>query len=326
MLRRLPTYLGGLLWITALAAVGRSQDHADLPDPASVTAQLYATGFEYAGGLTIDDAGNLYVVNYRGNGNIGRITADGAASVLCELGKLLPVEQRQSRANGLRIDGEGRLIAADLGAGRLLRIAADGSEGSVLADRWQRVRFQAIYSVALDSVGNIFFTDMGDSTTDKPTGSVFRYNINTTEVTRLETGLAQPTGIAVAPDQNQLCVAEQAKNRILAFGLNEDGSLGAKRVLIQFPNTGQPGIRGGESQPAGIAFDALGRLYVAMSKGGVINVVDGSQGNIARKYDAGGPAATDCHFHGTFLYTTVAAKEAVFRLRLGVRGFEYSNH
>jgi len=324
MLRLLTTCLGGLLWIMALAAVGRSQDHADLPEAASVTPQLYATGFEFAGGLTLDAAGNLYVVNYRGNGNIGRITADGTASVLCELGKLLPVEQRQSRADGLRIDGEGRLIVADSEAGRLLRVAADGREGTVLADRWQRVRFHAVNSVALDSVGNIYFTDFGDSKQNNSTGALFRYDINTTVVTRLEAGLAQPAGIAVAPNQQQLCVAEQANHRILAFGLNEDGSLGGRRVLIQFPKTGESGLGGGASHPAGIVFDANSRLYVSMSAGAV-NVVDLADGKLIRQYDAGGPRTTDCHFHGTFLYTTVAAKEAVFRLRLGVRGFEYSD-
>jgi sugar lactone lactonase YvrE len=324
MLRFLPTSLGGLLWVTAMAAVGGGQDHVDLPDSPSVTAQLYATGFEYAGGLALDRAGNLYVVNYRGNGNIGRVTPDGTARVLCELGKLLPVEQRQSRAHGLRIDGEGRLIAADAGAGRLLRVAADGSDGVVLADRWKRVRFRSVNSVALDLVGNIYFTDAGDTTQENSTGSLFRYDINTTEVTRLETGLALPTGIAVTPDQTQLCLTEGANHRILAFGLNEDGSLGGRKVLIQFPDSADAATGGELSRPAGLVFDANSRLYVAMSAGGVIGVVDIAAGKLVREYDAGGAQTTDCHLHGPFLYTTVAAKEAVFRLRLGVQRFEYS--
>jgi hypothetical protein len=41
-----------------------------------------------------------------------------------------------------------------------------------------------------------------------------------------------------------------------------------------------------------------------------------------RQYDAGGKQATNCHFHGGFLYVTVADREAVFRLRLGVEGFD----
>ena len=34
---------------------------------------------------------------------------------------------------------------------------------------------------------------------------------------------------------------------------------------------------------------------------------------------AGGEKSTNCHFHGGYLYTTVAAKEAVFRLNLHKR-------
>jgi len=33
---------------------------------------------------------------------------------------------------------------------------------------------------------------------------------------------------------------------------------------------------------------------------------------------------TNLHFHDGYLYTTVAAKEAVFRLKLGVQGFDYN--
>jgi sugar lactone lactonase YvrE len=57
--------------------------------------------------------------------------------------------------------------------------------------------------------------------------------------------------------------------------------------------------------------------------GGVVNVVDVPSGTLLRQYSAGGSQATNCHFHGPYLYTTVAAKEAVFRLKLGVQGHEY---
>jgi sugar lactone lactonase YvrE len=57
--------------------------------------------------------------------------------------------------------------------------------------------------------------------------------------------------------------------------------------------------------------------------GGVVNVVDVPSGALLRQYNAGGPQATNCHFQGSYLYTTVAAKEAVFRLKLGVRGDPY---
>jgi sugar lactone lactonase YvrE len=52
--------------------------------------------------------------------------------------------------------------------------------------------------------------------------------------------------------------------------------------------------------------------------------VDVPSGKLLRQYSAGGSMATNCHFFGDSLYVTVAAHEAVYRLDLGVRGFNYA--
>ena len=44
----------------------------------------------------------------------------------------------------------------------------------------------------------------------------------------------------------------------------------------------------------------------------------------ARLVSAGGSQATNVHFYNGDLYVTVAAKEAVFKLPLGGRGWRYS--
>lgn len=296
----------------------------DLPPSHSVTPELFATGFVFAEGPTFDVQGNLYVVNYRQHGTIGRITPDGTASVWCDLNTASPVEGRKVQANGLKIDSESRLIAADAGGGRVLRISTDGQQVEVLADRCDGVRFDAVNDVALDRAGNIFFTDPGNSSAEKPTGSVYRYDIRTKKTTELATGLAYPNGIAVTPDQKQLCVGESGLYRLLIFDLDRAaGSVREPRVLIDFPQETQDNILGGKFAPDGFVFDDSGRLYVAMWVGGVVNVVDLASGKLLRQYNAGGSQVTNCHFHGTCLYTTVAAKEAVFRLKLGIRGCPY---
>jgi sugar lactone lactonase YvrE len=72
-----------------------------------------------------------------------------------------------------------------------------------------------------------------------------------------------------------------------------------------------------------LIFDNAGRCYVGMWTGGVINVVEVPSGKLLRQYDAGGGKATNCHFFGPHLYVTIAAKEAVFRLKLDVDGHRY---
>jgi gluconolactonase len=313
-----------LACVVALASPGRSSEDNDLPLAESVEPQMYATGFEFAEGLALDPEGNLYVVGYRGDGNIGRITPDGTASVLCTLDQLLPVEGKQSRVHGLKIDSEGRLIAADAGCGRLLRISADGKVCEVLADRLDGVRFKAIQDVALDLAGNIFFSDPGASSRETPAGAVYRYDINTKKVTRAVADLAFPSGMAISPDQQHLCVSDSLECKVLIYDLAEDGSVSGGRVLYRFDEGSPAGADSGKYQPGGIAFDVHGRLFVAMRLAEGINVIDVERGKLLRQYQAGGRRVTNCHFHGTYLYATIAAKEAVFRLKLGVRGFEYA--
>lgn len=302
----------------------QADESAELPASHSVKPELYATGFSFAEGPALDAEGNLYVVNYRGPGNIGRIAVDGTASIFCDLKKLAPAEDREPRANGLKIDRQGRLVAADSGAGRLLRISADGSQVEVLAQRWEGKRFNSVNDVALDLAGNIYFSDPGGSSADNPIGSIYRYSITNGKVTRLDTGLAFPNGLAITPDQKHLCLAESQTFRLLIYDLTPAGTVTNRRTLIDFPQETVGEIIGGPHDPDGMVFDNQGRLYVGMWTGGVINVVEVPSGKLLRQYNAGGGRATNCHFHGPYLYTTVAAKEAVFRLKLGVTGFDYN--
>jgi sugar lactone lactonase YvrE len=305
-----------------LAPCAFSDEPPPLPASFSIKPQLYATGFEFAEGPAFDNAGNLYVVNYRGNGNIGRITPEGQASIWCDLAKLAPCEGRQPQANGLKVDSQGALIVADSGAGRLLRISNDGKQVDVLAERYEGSRFNAINDVAI-GLNSIFFSDPGGSSEQKPVGSVYRYDWTSRLVSRVATGLAFPNGLAVSPDRKHLCVAESRRFRIMIYDVAADGTVGHERVLINFPEADSSGVRGGPYDPDGMIFDEHGRLFVAMWIGGIINVVEVPSGKLLRQYDAGGLKATNCHFHDDSLFVTVAAHEAVYRLKLGVRGFDY---
>jgi gluconolactonase len=327
MMRRIVWFTVGW-WALCGAFPAWGDNRTDLPPSHSVKPELYATGFEFAEGPAFDNAGNLFVVNYRGLGKIGRITPDGTASVYCDLRQPAPpLKGRQAQANGLKADRQRRLIVADAGGGRLLRIAqpAAGKPPAVevLADRFEEKPLDAPNDVALDLAGNIYFTDPGESSAERPTGSVYRYETKTGKLSRLDTGLAYPNGLALTPDQKQLCVGESSRSRVVIYDLAPDGRAANRRVLIDFPQKAQGSAIRASSVPDGMIFDAAGRLYVAMWTGGVINVVEVPSGKLLRQYDAGGDKSTNCHFQGGYLYTTVAAKEAVFRLKLGVEGFDY---
>ena len=217
-------------------------------------------------------------------------------------------------------DSEGRLIVADSGGGRLLRLSTDGKRSEVLADRYNGKRFNSIYDVALDLAGNIFFTDPGGSDAENPNGAVYRYDIKTKKIALIDSGLAFPNGIVVTSDQKQLCISESKRYRLLIYDLTAQGTLANRRVLIDFPTKTSGKIIGGKFEPDGIVLDRAGRLYVGMWQGVVINVIEIPSGRILRQYSAGGEKAGNGCFYGEYFYIAVASKEAVFRLKLNVQG------
>ncbi len=203
----------------------------ELPEAKSLEPRLYATGFAPASGLALDRQDNLFVSNYRNLGAIGLISKDGTARIFCNLRELSPAEGVLPLPTGMKIDSEGRLIVADAGAGRLLRVANDGSDVEILADRCDGARLERLQDVALDVVGNIFFTDAGDAEQKSAQGSVYRYSIETGKVAKLDGELSLPTGVGVTPDRSRVCVAERGARRIVVYDLSAEETLSNRRVL-----------------------------------------------------------------------------------------------
>lgn len=318
---RCPRFLAFSLWLAVCGlprpALGQQ---SSLPPATSVQPQLAATGLANASGLALDDEGTLYVSNYRTKGSLGRITVDGSASIWRTLPPAAAGGSPPHPA-GLILDSEQRLIVADAGAGRLLRFSNDAPQAEILADRWQGTPFKSVTAAALDLMGNIYFVDARPPVQDQADSSVaYRYNIKTKQVDRLVGGLRRPQGIAVAPDQRHLVVADSGHRRILVFDLRSTQDPLRPRELFKLP---PPAANGPPAYPAGLAFDDQARLYVALPGEGVIAVID-SRGAILRRYRAGGKQVTACHFHNGDLYTAIASKESIFRLPLSVKGFRYN--
>jgi gluconolactonase len=313
----------GSFWF---AAVGRAEDHADLPPSHSVRPELYATNIKHAEGPALDTAGNLFMLNYERLGTIGRVTPDGRATIYCDLLQQFPAKTRQAMPNGLKVDRQGRLIVADMGGGRVLRVTPSpvGKPPAVelLADKFEGTPLLGPNDIALDRVGNIYFTDPGSSNSEHPYGAVYRIDGKNRKVTRLDSGLAYPNGLVISIDQKHFFLDESAPNRVLMYDLTPDGRLVNRRTLIDFPRKTEGNIVGGPFGADGMILDAAGRLFVAECGGGVIDVVEVPSGKLIRQYDVGGAGSTNCHFYNGHLYAT--ANGSVFRLKLGVEGFDYN--
>jgi len=82
------------------------------PLPAELTPYPVVANITFAEGPSFDDLGNLYFVNYAYEGTIGRLTPGGTASIWVHTG---------GSAGGTKYDGDGHIVVADSGAGRITR-------------------------------------------------------------------------------------------------------------------------------------------------------------------------------------------------------------
>lgn len=175
-------------------------------------------------------------------------------------------------ANGLLLDLEGRLVAAEDVGRRVVRYEADGSV-TVLADNYGGQPLNSPNDLTIDNAGRIYFTDPAYRNRESKElrddgGEVIDgvYRIDAPgEIAMLSDHLVSyPNGIAVSPDNAHLYVAD--------IGPEADGE-GQIEILWRFDLGADGGIDAGsqtmlyewdlDSGPDGMKVDVDGNIYVA---------------------------------------------------------------
>ncbi len=148
------------------------------------------------------------------------------------------------RANGLKFDKAGRLLACEgASSGGNRRVSMTQKDGTVktLADAFMGKKFNSPNDLTLDAKGRVYFTDpryLGSEKLELEQQSVYRIDADGT-VTRIITQVQKPNGILISPDQKTLYVADsnsdpKEKRRLVAFQLKGDGSVGPMKQLFDF--------------------------------------------------------------------------------------------
>lgn len=202
------------------------------------------------------------------------------------------------RANGLFYNTQGQLVACEgANTGGKRRISITGSDGTVrtLVDRFEGKRLNSPNDLAIDSNDRVYFTDpryVGTEPRELDFQAVFVVDRNGS--VRIATReVEQPNGILVSPDGQQVYVADNSgrpdgPHQLLAFDVEENGTLTEKRVLFDFG----PNKRGID----GMTLDAKGNIYATAGEeeeAGVY-VFDPSGKPLAFIATPGGP--TNCVF------------------------------
>jgi gluconolactonase len=230
-------------------------------------------------------------------------------------------------SNGLTLDRQGQVLAAEHDGRRVTRVADDGTR-TVLAEQFDGKRLNSPNDIVVKSDGTIYFTDppyaVRPSTPgmprpanwwtapmpgkEQPCNGVYRLGVDGS-LHLLVDDMALPNGLAFSPDESILYVDDSAHKHIRAFDVRADGTLSNSRILLDMVSD-DPGV------PDGLKVDAQGNVFCT-GPGGVW-VCRANGGLLGRIFLPELPANLAWGEDGSVLFCT--ARTSVYRLPTKTRG------
>lgn len=301
---------------------------ADIVAPDTRIERL-ADGFTWAEGPAwIRDGGYLLFTDVPENTLYRWSEADGLSVFLKPSGYGGPPTDtlREPGANGLYPEPAGTVLLADSGSRVVARLDPRSKRKTTLAGSFEGKRLNSPNDVVRRSDGTVFFTDPPyglEGLNDSPVkelafNGVYRLDADGS-VHLLDNGLSFPNGIALSPDERTLYVAnsDPARPIWMAYTLDAEGAVQDKRVFADASDLvgeDSPGL------PDGMAVAADGTVFATGPGGVIVFAADGKRlGRIET-----GTAVANCAFgdDGRTLY--LASDASVARVRVKVRGLEFS--
>jgi sugar lactone lactonase YvrE len=206
-----------------------------------------------------------------------------------EKGGWLPFTSTAGRPEGLAFDAAGDLYVADAARKAVLKITLWGEVSPVVENVSPR-------GIAVGHGGAVYITD-------PEAGRVYRLTTGSGAAT-LAGDLREPAGIVVRG--TDVFVTDEART---IWRISSDGE---KRRFASLD---------GEGQPAGLALDETGNLYVARRGAGEVSVLS-PEGKLIETYTLPGPDVEGLAFGGTdlkTLYVTENSTRKVYKLRVSHR-------
>jgi sugar lactone lactonase YvrE len=230
-------------------------------------------------------------------------------------------------SNGLTLDHQGRVLAAEHYGRRVTRVASDGSR-SLLAERFQGKRLNSPNDIVVKSDGSIYFTDPpygvqpGTPGTPRP-AEWWNLPIPGKEVAcngiyriapdgslhLLVDDCMLPNGLAFSPDESTLYVDDSARGHIRAFDVRPDGTLTNSRVVLTM-DSDDPGVADG------LKIDLQGNVFCTGPGGVWVCRPNGEL--LGRIILPELPANLAWGEDGSVLFFT--ARTSIYRLRTKTRG------
>ena len=215
---------------------------------------------------------------------------------------------REPGSNGLTINNDGELVASEHGDRRITRMPFVGGGKFTLADTWEGKRFNSPNDVVQASNGTYYFTDPPYGLPKQQDSEIREidafgvYKIGTDgSVEMVVSNLNRPNGVALSPNEKILYVTQSDFKAayIMAYTVQEDGTLDEGRIFFDATPTIKPGLRG---LPDGIKVDKNGTVF-SSGPGGILIITP--EGKLLGRIDTGQPTA-NCAWgdDGSVLYMT----------------------
>mgnify|MGYP003878024487 FL=1 len=192
-------------------------------------------------GPVFDAAGNLYVTDIPW-GRIFRITPEREWTLVAEY---------DGEPNGMKFIAPGKLLITDYKNG-LIALDVDTGTITPFLTRRNSERFKGVNDLTFDTLGNLYFTDQGQSGLHDPGGRLYRLRPDG-RLDQLLANVPSPNGVALSPDGKILYLAVTRGNCVWRVPLLADGSV--SKVSQFFTSYGPSG-------PDGLAMDVAGHLLV----------------------------------------------------------------
>ncbi len=252
-------------------------------------------------GPAVDRNGNLFVVNFKKDGTIGKVTPDGKCSVFCEL-------PEGSIGNGIRFDRSGNMYIADYTKHNILIIRAGEANATVLA---HENRMSQPNDLAISPRGILY---VSDPNWKDNTGQLWMIGPDH-QIRLLESHMGTTNGIEVSPDGKFLYVNESFQRRIWRYSIQSDGSISHKVLFVKFDDYGMDGMR----------CDKKGNLYLTRYDKGTIAVIS-PQGKIIDEIILKGKEPSNITFggpDGRSCFVTLADRGCLETFRAQYPGREF---
>ncbi len=224
-------------------------------------------------------------------------------------------------ANGLALDAQGDLLLCQHGDRRVARMAASVSRPQAryetVAGVWRGRRFNSPNDLAVDSAGNVYFTDPPyglERGEDDPARELEVFGVYRVQpdgsVHLLVDDLTRPNGIALSPDERTLYVAnsDPAHAVWMSYRLFPDGTLSDGSVFYDATVLvdSRPGL------PDGLKVDDAGNLF-ATGPGGVLVFTPSAE---LRGTIATGVPTANVAFDADKRTLYITANDSLLRVRL----------